>query len=256
MIALSFATYDLWFLGYPDQALEKGQEALALAAELDHPFSWVWAVAFAVRLHRRRREIQIVEQYAKKQAMLGAEYGIHLAEAESLMNGGWVLSERGQLEEGIAQFSRGLAVYQSTGMALHQSEFLALLAEMYREAGQPEKAASALDKAREIMCQTEERYYEAELCRLEGELLLAQDPSGAPEAENRFQQAIDVARRRGYRMCELRATVSLCRLWLAQQGAERRQEAHEMLSAVYGWFSEGFDTPDLQQAKALLEALA
>jgi len=213
-------------------------------------------VGFAARVHRRRREIQIVQQYSEKQAMLWAEHGIPLAEAESLINGGWVLSRKGRLEEGIAQFSRGLAIWQSTGMALHHSEFLALLAKMYGEAGQPEKAASALDKAREIMCQNEERYYEAELYRLEGELLLAQDPSGAPEAENSFHQSIDIARRQSAKMCELRATVSLCRLWLAQEGAEKRQEAHEMLSAVYGWFTEGFDTPDLQEAKALLETLA
>ena len=256
VLALSFATYDLWFLGYPDQALEKGQGALALAAELDHPFSWVWAVAFAARVHRRRREIQIVQQFSEKQAMLWAEHGIPLAGAESLMNGGWVLFENGQHQEGIAQFSRGLDLYQSTGMALHQPEFLALFAKMCGEAGQPEKAARLLDRAREVMHQTDERYYEAELYRLEGELLLAQDPSGAPEAENSFHQAIDIARRQSAKMCELRATVSLCRLWLAQEGAGKRQEAHEMLSAVYGWFTEGFDTPDLQEAKALLEALA
>jgi predicted ATPase len=256
VVALSFATYDLWYLGYPDQALEKGQEAVALATELDHPMSMVFAVAFAARVHRRRREIQVVEQYSEKQAMLWAEHGIPLAEAESLMNGGWVLSRKGQHQEGIAQFNRGLAIWQSTGMALHHSEFLALLAEMYREAGQPEEAASALDKARKIMCQNEERYHEAELCRLEGELLLAQGLDSAPQAEALFCQAIDIARQRGYKVYELRATVSLCRLWLAQGGAEKRQEAHQMLSAVYGWFTEGSDTPDLEEAKALLEALA
>jgi predicted ATPase len=253
MVALSWATYDLWFLGYPDQALEKSQEAAALAAELDQPFSWVWAVSFAARLHRRRGDIQIVEQFSKKQAMLSTEYGIPLAEAESLMNGGWVLFENGQHQEGIAQFSRGLAVFQSTGMAIHHSEFLALLAEMYGEAGQQEEAASLLDRAQEVMRQTDERYYEAELYRLEGELLLAQDASAAPEAGNSFHRAIDVARRQHAKMCELRATVSLCRLWLAQEGAAKRQEAREMLSAVYRWFTEGFDTPDLQEAKALLE---
>jgi DNA-binding SARP family transcriptional activator/predicted ATPase len=256
MQALSFSTYDLWYLGYPDQALEKSREAIALATELDHPFSWVWAVAWAARLHRRRGEIQIVGQFSEKQAMLSTEYEIPMAEAESLMNGGWVLSRKGQHQEGIAQFNRGLAVLQSMGLAFHQSEFLALLAEMCIEAGQPEQAASALDKAREIMCQNEERYYEAELCRLEGELLLAQGLEGAPQAEDLFCQAIDIARQRGYKMCELRATVSLCRLWIAQERAEKRQEARETLSAVYGWFTEGFDTPDLQEAKALLDALA
>jgi len=255
MTALAWETYDLWFLGYPDQALERIQQMAGLAAELDHPFSWVWVESLAGRLHRRRSAVQIVQQISERQAMLGTEYEMPLAEAESLMNSGWVLSKRGQLDEGIAQFSRGLSVFQSTGMAIHHSEFLALLAEMCIEAGQLEQAASALDRARKIMCQNEERYYEAELCRLEGDLLLARDPSGAAEAESSFRQAIDVARRRGYKMCELRATVSLCRLWLAQVGAVKRQEAHEMLSAAYGWFTEGFDTSDLQEAKALLEML-
>jgi predicted ATPase len=254
--ALSFEVYDLWYLGYPDRALAKGEEALVLAAELDHPFSTVWALAFGGRAYRRHGMVQRVQQISEQQAILGSEYGIRLAEAESLINSGWVLSKRGQRGEGIAQVNRGLAIWQSTGMTLHFPEFLVLLAEMYVAAGQPDKAANALERSREIMCQTEERYHEAELCRLEGELLLAQDPSRAPEAERSLCQAIDVARQQQSKMCELRATVSLCRLWLGQEGTDKRQAAHETLSAVYGWFSEGFDTPELQEAKALLEVLA
>jgi len=140
-------------------------------------------------------------------------------------------------------------------MANHLPEFLAVLAEMYGKAGQPERGLSTLDEALAIMRKNDERYYESELYRLEGELLLTQDPGSAPEAETSFHQAIDVARRQSAKMCELRATVSLCRLWLARERASKRQEAYEMLDAVYSWFTEGFDTTDLKEARALLDAL-
>ena len=169
-----------------------------------------------------------------------------------MMHGAWLLSEQGQHAEGIAQLEGALDAWQAVGMANHLPEFLAMLAEMQGKAGRPEKGLSILNEVLEIVGRTDERYYEAEVHLLRGELLLASGIGDEPAAEAGFRLAIKVARRHGARMSELRATTSLCRL-LQQQG--KRDEAHEMLAEIYGWFTEGFDTADLQEAQALLEQL-
>ena len=256
MASLSWAIYDLWFLGYPDRALKRSQEALALAKQLDHPFSMLFASEFAARLHRWRHEARPVQEIAEAMLGLWTEHGSELAHATGTMHRAWVLFERGRHEEGIAQFGLGLAGFQATGMANHLPEFLAVLAEMHGKVGQPESGLSTLDEALDIALNTDERYYEAELYRLRGELLLMKDVGDEPGAVASFRQAIEVARRQSAKMCELRATVSLCDLWLAQERGDKRKEAREMLAEVYGWFTEGFDTRDLQEARTLLDALA
>jgi len=256
VVSLSVAVYDLWFLGYPDQALKRSQEALALAKELDHPFTLLFALVFTARLHRWRREVQAVQEIAEAMLRLWTEHGMELAEACGTMHRAWVLSEQGQRKEGSAQFDLGLAAWQATGMANHLPEFLAVLAEMRGKAGQPEKGLSTLDEALDIAHKSGERYYEAELYRLRGKLLLMPDVGDEPGAEANFLQAIEVARRQSAKMCELRATVSLCHLWLAQERVDKCRGAREMLAEVYDWFTEGFDTRDLKEAKLLLDALA
>jgi predicted ATPase len=250
------AVYDLWFLGYPDRALKKGQEALALAKELDHPFTLLFPLAFIARLHRWRREIQAVQQLAEVVLRYWTEHGMELAEACGTMHSAWVLSERGQPAEGSAQFELGLAVWQNTGVAFHLPEFLAVLAEMYGKAGNPEKGLSTVEEALALAHNSGECYYEAELYRLRGQLLLMPDAGDEQGAEASFCQAIEVARRRSAKMCELRATTCLCHLWLTQERRDKYREAHEILAGVYDWFTEGFDTRDLQEAKAVLDALA
>ena len=187
---------------------------------------------------------------------------------------GWALAEQGQGEEGIAQIRQGLTAYRATGAEMAVPYFLALLAEAYGKVGKAEQGLAALRDAFAQVEQTGERVYEAELYRLKGTLTLqsqasfkrvsnksqtSQDKSentnpqaGEQEAEEYFLKAIDIARQQQAKSLELRATVSLTRLW-QQQG--KTKQAHNVLLDIYGWFTEGFDTKDLQEAKTLLEEL-
>jgi predicted ATPase len=222
---------------------------LTLAQELDHPFSLFFAMIFAARLHRWRHEVQAVQELAQAIIQVGAENDIALAQAQE-MEDAWVLCEQGHPEEGPARFHRGLAAWQAAGMENHRPEFLAVLAEMYGKSGQTEEGLAALDEALALVDRTDERYYEAELHRLKGELLLMR--SAQVEAEASFHKAIEVAREQSAKSLELRAVTSLSRLW-QQQG--KRDKAWQMLAEIYGWFTEGFDTVDLRDAKALLDEL-
>jgi predicted ATPase len=166
---------------------------------------------------------------------------------------GWAIAEQGHNEEGIAQIQEGLAASRATGAGLRRPYFLTLLAEVYMETGRLDEGLSALTEARVAADEHENRHYEAEMHRLKGELLLRQGDANAEEAQSCFERAIEIARKQSARSLELRATMSLARL-LDKQG--RRDEARAMLADIYGWFTEGFDTADLKDAKALLNELA
>ena len=160
---------------------------------------------------------------------------------------------QGQAEDGMAQLSQGMAAYRATGAEIGWPLLLTLRAEVYGKAGQAGEGLTALAEALALVNKTSEHCYEAELHRLKGELLLQQDAGSGDEAETCFRQALDVAGCQQAKSLELRAAMSLARLW-QRQG--KRNEAHQLLADVYGWFTEGFDTADLQEAKALLEELA
>ena len=162
------------------------------------------------------------------------------------------MAEQGQGAEGLAQMRQGLTAYQATGAEVFRPYYLAFLAEAYGKVGQAEEGLTVLRQALAAVHKTGERLYEAELYRLKGELLLVCSAENHEEAEASFQQALLVARHQQAKSLELRAAMSLSRLW-QRQG--KRHAAHELLAPVYGWFTEGFDTADLQEAKALLEAL-
>jgi predicted ATPase len=164
---------------------------------------------------------------------------------------GWALAEQGQGEEGMVQLREGLAAWQAMGEALYQPLFRALLAETYGKVGQPEAGLSVLAEVLADVHNTGLCFCEAELYRLQG-VLLQQAAGSGDEAEACLRQALDVARRQQAKSLELRAAMSLSRLW-QRQG--KRAEARELLAEIYGWFTEGFDTADLQEAKALLEEL-
>ena len=166
---------------------------------------------------------------------------------------GWALTAQGEGAEGIAQMRQGLVAYRATGAELHRPYFLSLLAEAYGKVGQPEEGLTVLVEALATVDNTGERNWEAELHRRKGELLLMQQGQKVGEAEECFRKALDTARRQQAKSLELRAAMSLSRLW-QQQG--KQEEARQMLAEIYGWFTEGFDTADLQEAKALLEELA
>ncbi len=258
VMCLNHAANVLWLLGYPDQALKRSHEALILAQELSHPLSLAAALYFAAGLHQFRREGQLTQERAEAAITLSIEQGFsHWMEGGTILRG-WVLAEQGQGEEGIAQIRQGLAAWRATGAELARPYFLALLAEAYGKGGQTEEGLNVLAEALTVVDKTGERFYEAELYRLKGTLTLQSEVRGPRseverEAEECFWKAIEIARRQQAKSLELRATMSLARLW-QQQG--KKAEAHELLSEIYHWFTEGFDTKDLQEAKALLEELA
>jgi predicted ATPase len=185
---------------------------------------------------------------------LAAEHGFPLWSASASILHGWALAADGEVATGIAQMRQGLADHQVTGMQLQRPYFLGLLADVLTRTG--DRSSEALDclaEALEVVGRSEERCLEAELHRLEGEALLAVSPARSAEAEGRYLHALGVARRQGARLWELRAATSLARLW---RGQGRIDEGHDLLAPVHGWFTEGFDTPDLRDATALLGQLA
>jgi predicted ATPase len=249
---LAYAGLTLWLLGYPDQALERVNEALTLAQHLEHPFTLARGLCWTTLLHQWRREWQVVSERADTALTVATAQQVALVLALGPIMRGWALAMQGQGAEGLTQLRQGLDAYRATGAEFQRPRFLSLLAEVHRSLGQPEAGLTALSEALTLVEKTGERYYEAELHRLKGELLLQHAAPEVSHAEACFQQALDIARRQQAKSLELRAAMSLGRLW-QQQG--KRQEARALLAGVYHWFTEGFDTADLQEAKGLLEAL-
>jgi len=245
------AAPSLWLLGYPDQAAASGQAALALAQQLAHPYNLTLALHWAAVLHHLRREAPLTQVRAEAAMTIATDQGISLSGAIPLR--GWALAAHGQGEEGLMQLQQGLGASRATGPTRDRPYHLGLLAEASAQVGQSATGLKALAKALATLPESGVRWWEAELHRLRGELLLQSSVAQPGEAEACFQQALTVARRQQARSLELRAAMSLSRLW-QQQG--KRAEAWELLAEVYGWFTEGFDTADLQEAKALLEELA
>ena len=179
--------------------------------------------------------------------------GFELRLEQGRMLRGWALAMRGDAAAGVAHIRHGLAASQGVGPETLRPHWLALLAEAYAEAGQPESGLTVIDEALTLVATTEARWWQAELHRLKGALLLQLPIPDGHQAEASFQQALDVARGQQAKALELRAALSLSRLW-QQQG--QREAARALLAPIYGWFTEGFDTPDLQEAKALLAELS
>jgi predicted ATPase/RecA/RadA recombinase len=248
---LVYLAADLWLLGYADQAVQRSQAALALAHAMKHPFSLALALNFAGGLHHFRRDPVQVQAVMTQMQMLLAEHAFPVWAAATQGFSGWVLVQQGALAQGIAQMEQGLVAWRAAGQQLSQTFYLGLIAEGYLAAGESEAGLARLDQALALVATLGERYWEAELYRLQGELWRLQ-PTAAAQAEACFEQAITVARRQEARTLELRATTSLCRLW-QQQG--KTQAAQERLAAIYGWFTEGFATVDLQETQQLLAAL-
>jgi predicted ATPase len=253
VVCLAAAGWTLWLLGYPEQALARANEALTLAQHLEHPSTLVRGLYYTTFLHQLRREWQVVSERAATALTVATAQQNALALTLGPVMRGWALAMQGQGAEGLTQLRQGLDAYRATGTAFQRPYFLSMLAEVHRSLGQPEAGLTALSEALTLVETTGERYYEAELHRLKGELLLPQAAPEVSHAEACFQRALDVARRQEAKALELRAATSLARMW-QQQG--KRAEAHALLAPVYGWFTEGFDTADLQEAKALLDALA
>jgi predicted ATPase len=241
-----------WLQGYPEQALVLVRQALALAQKIEHPFSIVGALAISSSVHRYRREKRSAKAWAEKTIALSSDHGFVLWRLIGMIYRGWALAEQGQEEEGIEQIRQGLDAYSAAGARTGRTNFLSLLAGVHLRLGQVSEGLAILEQSLNAVEQTGERYSEAELYRLKGELLRIGD-AGVAEVERQFFKAINTARQQCAMSWELRAVVSLCRLWQAQG---KKEEARQMLADIYGWFTEGFDTIDLIEAKVLLKELS
>jgi class 3 adenylate cyclase/predicted ATPase len=240
-------------LGRPDHALKRARASLERASALSHPLSRAFAPVSHEWVLVCARAAQEAEEVAQTAISLCTQQGFTelLAWANCFL--GWALIEQGKLTDGIAKLSEGMAVVESIRTLISKSLFLGALADGYRKAGDAKRALELLDEAIDWANRTGERFYECELQRLKGEVLLMGNDPNAPAADNCFRTAIELARVQSAKSWELRATTSLAQL-LTKQG--RRDEARTMLADIYGWFTEGFDTPDLKDAKALLDDMA
>jgi class 3 adenylate cyclase/predicted ATPase len=251
--ALLYDAFTLWILGYPDQALRRSHEACTRAEDLAHPSTLANAFAQLAMFHQYRQDREEVHRHAETATRVCREQGFPLWLGIGLTLQGWARATRHQPAEQLPAMHEGMAIYRATGAALWLPYFLTLLAEAHGGAGQPDAGLRCLDEAYTVMDSTQERLYEAQVHRVQGELVLAQAADQHAQAETCFQQALDVARRQQAKAWELRAAMSLARLW-QQQG--KRAEARTLLAPIYGWFTEGFDTVDLQETRALLDELA
>lgn len=253
VFTLSYMSHTLWGLGYPEQAVQRSCEALALARDVQHPFSLALAQAYAAMLHQFRQEPHTASTHAAMALALCTEHRIAYYLAWATLIQGWALAAQHRREEGLTQMQQGLTAFQATGGRLRLPYYLALLAEAYGHSGQVEKGLHLLDKACADMQQTGEHFWEAEQHRLQAELLLAYSTADQTTAATYLHHALEVARRQQAKSLELHAATSLARLWQSQG---KRSEAYDLLAPVYGWFTEGFDTADLKDAAVLLDELA
>jgi class 3 adenylate cyclase/predicted ATPase len=247
------AALTLWVLGYPAQALARRHDALTLAHALGPPYSLARVRCWAAYVSQFCRDVPAVHMQAEAAVALATEKGFPFWGAAGTILRGWALVIQGQGEAGMAEVRQGITAYRATGATLLVPYYCTVLADVAAHLGHTEEGLQALAEAHTLVEQHEERWWEAEIYRLRGVLLLRQPGTPQAEAETWLQRALDVARRQEAKSLELRAAMSLSRLW-QQQG--KQAEARELLASVYGWFTEGFDTKDLQEAKVLLEALA
>jgi predicted ATPase len=252
MACCGFAAHALWLLGYPEQAVQRTEESLTRSNALDHPYTLAGALGLAAMHAQWRREPSVAQARIHILMALCHEQGFPYFLAWGMMMRGWALSAQGQLSEGTAQLREGLAAYRATGAVVLSTYWCAILAEVLGAANQIHEGLEVLDEALGMVRAHEERRWEAELYRLKGVFLLMQTEIESSEAEMCLQQALTTARRQQAKSLELRAAMSLARLW-QQQG--KHSEARNLLAPVYAWFTEGFETADLQEAKALLAAL-
>jgi adenylate cyclase len=241
----------LWFLGFPVQAQARQAEAVALARRLGGSlgaYDLLVAIDFDFALECYLRRRPAARRRGEELIALAAKYPIAHWETTAIIYRGWLLVEQGDSDAGIMLLRQGLETRQQKGIVMFTAELYSFLIEAYARASQFERALAVVTDALAMANSTGEQYWNAELHRLQGELLLAQ---GAAEdaVEVCLCQALEIARRQHAKSLELRAALSLARLW-RDQG--RQTEAYGLVAAIYGWFSEGFDTPDLQAAQAFL----
>ncbi len=255
VVARSHAAIDLWYLGYPERALKVTDEALALARKLSHPHSLAAALVQVAWVQVMSRDIRAAEELSEEALKISSEGDFGYWQPIANVFHGWAVAQGTGTAEGIAQMEEGLAVYRASGAGVMRPAFLGLLAKAYSKAGQPTKGLGLLRDAYAVVKQSGERWWEPELYRLEGELTLRlAGPQRAPASDERraeecFRQALEIAHGQSARLLELRAAVSLGRLWTSQG---KRAEARQLVQERYDWFSEGFTTADLVDAAKMI----
>jgi predicted ATPase/DNA-binding SARP family transcriptional activator len=240
----------LFFLGYPDQALERTQDAIALAEDTSHPYTMAYALNMAAMFHSSRHETQLAQTRAEAALSISLEHGFPIWLTVGKILQGWALAEGG-LDEGLDQIHQGLASWQELGAEQGRSFFLSLYAEALEKNGRIEEGLHVISEALDAVQKNDERFNESELYRLKGEFLLAHDKDHA-EAEANLQKALQISRRRSAKSLELRATISLFRLWQKQDMTEK---ARKTLEKIFQWFTEGASMRDLIVAQELLEGI-
>ena len=254
----SYSALTLFSLGYPDQSLKRSREAINLARDLNLPFSLAFALYMASFLHKYRREPEAAQAYAEEGIALCREQSFALWLGGATVHQGWALAEMGHLKEGLSVIRQGMEAWLATGAEVAKPHYFALLADLDGRLGNCTEGLQRLDEALAVTEELGDRFYEAELHRLKGELTLLHHSemkgfaAGEAEAEACYQRALQIARRQCAKPWELRAAISLARLWQQQ---DRRGEARAILSRTYEWFTEGLETKDLREARALLETM-
>ena len=243
----------LWALGYPDQAAAQIGEAIDLAHRIHHPQSLGQALEQGALLYQLRREVDVAKERGEAAVEVTREHGFSEYFATSAFVDGWAAAGGGRIEEAITSIRDALAARRSAGRAYEEPHALSYYVELLALAGQVDEGMTVLANAFDASNDSGMVFWDAELHRLKGVLLLSLSGGNGAEAETCFKQAIEIALGQSARSLELRAAMELARLW---QGEGKRSEARDLLAPVHGWFTEGLDTADLKEAKALLDALA
>jgi class 3 adenylate cyclase/predicted ATPase len=253
IVSLSYLGFVLWFLGYPDQAREFSEQALASAERLRHPFTLAFALAFRAYLAQHLRDVEGTQEFAARTIAISSEHGFLHWRHQATMLRGWALVELNQIDEGLNQIRTGLQGYEAMEAWLAGSWFKTLLAHAYGKAGRPDGAVRALDDAFAIAERTGERFFLAELYRVQGEIaLMHRGPEAASEAEACFKRSLELSRKQEALAWELRTAVSLSRLW---QNLGKREEAAQMLGPVFDKFKKGISTQDAREAAQMMSEL-
>ena len=250
MACHSFLGRVLWHLGFPDQGVTHAEAAIAAARAAAHPFSEAFALSWAAALYQLRGEAELCRERAEAALTVANEQVIPFFGAHGMVLGGWAVIKQGQTEKGFARLRAGINAYHAIGAKIEEIHWLSLLADACHETGRIEEGLSILHEALGETEKTSIRYFEPELKRLEGELRRGHEDE---QSEACFRRSIEIARAQQAKSFELRAALSLTRLWHDQGKSD---EARDLLAPIYSWFTEGFDTADLKEAKALLDQLS
>jgi predicted ATPase len=238
-------------LGYAEQAVQHAVDGVELAERLSHPFTLAMARYFVAQVHQYRLEADIVHSHAQAAITMCESHGFESFRAQAAVLLGWATAAGGESEPGIAQIHEGLAAWQSTGTGMRRPYFLALHADALLRVDRFEEGLNVIAEAEALVDRSGETRWWAETVRLKG-ALMGRAGAAKGDIEATYQRALEIAHGQEARLLELRAATSLGRFW---HGQGKASEARQLLGPLYAWFTEGFDTPDLQDAKALLDAL-